>query len=110
MGSVLGKRFRLAAKLAGSTNSFVGPGDQCDGVVLDSDLPSCIDVWPTLSRRANLATVALSFGDPGVGDPSFVSAGDSPHLIDDLPFVLEGKRPSTAVDNQIVVTAHNARE
>ena len=105
MGSVLGKRFRLAAKLAGSTNSFVGPGDQCDGVVLDSDLPSCIDVWPTLSRRANLANVALSFGDP-----SFVSAGDSPHLIDDLPFVLEGKRPSTAVDNQIVVTAHNARE
>jgi hypothetical protein len=50
---------------------------------------------------------------PGMGDSSFVSASYSPHLIDDLLFVFEGKRSSAAidaVDNQIVVTAHNARE
>ena len=46
-------------------------------------------------------------------DSLFVSAGDSPHLIDNLSFVPEGKRPSAAidaVDNQIVIAAHNARE
>jgi hypothetical protein len=50
---------------------------------------------------------------PGTGDSSFASAGNSSHLIDDLFFVLEGDRSSAAidaVDNQIVVTAHNARE
>ena len=50
--------------------------------------------------------------DRGV-DSLFVSAGDSPHLIKDLPFVLERKRLSAAVravDNQIVVAAHNAWE
>jgi hypothetical protein len=39
--------------------------------------------------------------------------GDLPHLIDDLPFVLEEKRLSAAigpVHNQIIVTAHDAQE
>jgi len=46
-------------------------------------------------------------------DSLFVSAGDSPHLIKDLPFVLERKGLSAAIDavnNQIVVAAHNAWE
>ena len=49
---------------------------------------------------------------PGMGDSSFGSVGDSPHLIDNLLFVLEGKRLSAAidaVDNQIVVTSRGAR-
>jgi hypothetical protein len=49
----------------------------------------------------------------GAGEPSFVSAGDSPHLIEDLPFVLESKRLSAAVgavNDQIVIAAHNTRE
>jgi hypothetical protein len=54
----------------------------------------------------------ILFRDRGV-TLLFVSAGDSPHLIKDVPFLLERKRLSTtvgAVDNQVVVAAHNARE
>src|SRR5579863_5991961 len=56
--------------------------------------------------------VWVSIRDRGVNS-LFVSAGDSPHLIKDLPFVLERKRLSAAigaVDNQIVFAAHSARE
>ena len=41
-----------------------------------------------------------------LGDSTFVSAGGSPYLIEDLLFVLQGKRLSAEVDavaNQIVV-------
>ena len=49
----------------------------------------------------------------GDSEPSFVPAGYEPHLIKDVPFVLERKRVSGAigaVDHQIVVTANSARE
>ena len=49
----------------------------------------------------------------GDSEPSFVPARNSPDLIDHCPFVLERQRVSAAigaVDHQIVVTVHNARE
>jgi len=56
--------------------------------------------------------VWVSIRDRGVNS-LIVSAGDSPHLIKHLPFVLERKRLSAAidaVDDEIVVAAYNARE